>query len=438
MSAYEKEREKDRPKQVELSSEDAKTNQEQAKSRVESQFNSDKKSPATKSASSDIDRRKFFQSLLQNKNGSKLEATVPNTIPEESESEANSPNSPTRGEMPANSEDFTCAVETSVRTDNIHRECNGNEDEKVDHVEEGSSKVEDSLSATGVSSEVRGAEVAEQSMDQKASLSSDKEPNSDPSEHQIETSNISENNAKVETETDEQINSGTLNTKLSTDQLENSDNLVAGQPAELLPENENKENMENVPSNEKINGETLENRTTNDSTLPEQAIENRASFKAGGDLLDEKDKPKDDDSSLTIALKSSYIGAPCEANEDAQSSVRSREEIVDPSESVAKNEGKSLSQSEENHLENQPNGESSTSADNKPIHSGSANNASQSGAESSPTSSPAATAGTSDGDSKSTFRAYVNIPEYLWSPIHQRLLGDLLFSIESDVQVWRR
>lgn len=444
MSAYEKEKEKSHPKQVELSSEDEKANQEQAKSGVQTQPNSDKKSPAAKSASSDIDRRKFFQSLLQNKNGPKVEATVPNTIPEESESEANSPNSPTRGEIPASSEDSTTAVETSVRVDVIHRECNGNEDEKLEHAEERSSKVEDSLSATGVRSDVRGAEVAVQSMDQKADLP-DKEPNSDSSEHQIEVSNISENDVKVETETDEKINSATLSsteTKLAeTDQSENSDNLVDGQPAELPPENGNKENVENLSSSEKINGETPENkRTTHDSTLPEQATENQASFKAGEDLLNEKDKPKDVDNSLTIALKSSYIGAPCEANEDAQSSICSREESVDPSESVAKNEDKSSAQSKENRLENQPNGESfRTSADDKPIQPGSPSNASQSGAEWSPASpSSAATAGTSDGDSKSTYRAYVNIPEYLWSPIHQRLLGDLLFAIESDVQVWRR
>lgn len=30
------------------------------------------------------------------------------------------------------------------------------------------------------------------------------------------------------------------------------------------------------------------------------------------------------------------------------------------------------------------------------------------------------------------------IPEFLWSPIHQRLLADVLFAIESDLQVWRR
>lgn len=30
------------------------------------------------------------------------------------------------------------------------------------------------------------------------------------------------------------------------------------------------------------------------------------------------------------------------------------------------------------------------------------------------------------------------IPEFRWSPIHQRLLSDLLFSLETDIQVWRR
>lgn len=30
------------------------------------------------------------------------------------------------------------------------------------------------------------------------------------------------------------------------------------------------------------------------------------------------------------------------------------------------------------------------------------------------------------------------IPEFLWSPMHQRLLADVLFAIESDLHVWRR
>ena len=37
-------------------------------------------------------------------------------------------------------------------------------------------------------------------------------------------------------------------------------------------------------------------------------------------------------------------------------------------------------------------------------------------------------------DSRSMFR----IPEFRWSQMHQRLLTDLLFSIETDIQMWRR
>ncbi len=30
------------------------------------------------------------------------------------------------------------------------------------------------------------------------------------------------------------------------------------------------------------------------------------------------------------------------------------------------------------------------------------------------------------------------IPEFKWSPMHQRLLTDLLFALEADVHIWRR
>lgn len=38
-------------------------------------------------------------------------------------------------------------------------------------------------------------------------------------------------------------------------------------------------------------------------------------------------------------------------------------------------------------------------------------------------------------DSRSTI---FRIPEFRWSQMHQRLLTDLLFSIETDIQMWRR
>ena len=39
---------------------------------------------------------------------------------------------------------------------------------------------------------------------------------------------------------------------------------------------------------------------------------------------------------------------------------------------------------------------------------------------------------------KSKTRPYVDIPEFAWSPAHQRLLTELLFSVEKDLQVWKR
>jgi hypothetical protein len=40
----------------------------------------------------------------------------------------------------------------------------------------------------------------------------------------------------------------------------------------------------------------------------------------------------------------------------------------------------------------------------------------------------------SPGPTRPPFR----IPEFKWSYIHQRLLSDVLFSLETDIQVWRR
>lgn len=43
-----------------------------------------------------------------------------------------------------------------------------------------------------------------------------------------------------------------------------------------------------------------------------------------------------------------------------------------------------------------------------------------------------------DGSSSSPRSSMFRIPEFKWSHMHQRLLTDLLFSIETDVQMWRR
>ncbi|RMC13664.1 hypothetical protein DUI87_08741 [Hirundo rustica rustica] len=43
----------------------------------------------------------------------------------------------------------------------------------------------------------------------------------------------------------------------------------------------------------------------------------------------------------------------------------------------------------------------------------------------------------SDGQRRDARSAVFRIPEFKWSPMHQRLLTDLLFSIETDIQMWR-
>ena len=39
--------------------------------------------------------------------------------------------------------------------------------------------------------------------------------------------------------------------------------------------------------------------------------------------------------------------------------------------------------------------------------------------------------------SRPRVKPYVDIPEFTWSPLHQRLLTELLFAIENDIHVWR-
>ena len=436
MTSFEREKGKNTPKRVDLSSRAAENGPEQSKS-VDKAVNSTsgKTSPASKSTDSDTDRRKFFQSLLQSKND-----TLSNTIPEESES---GPNSPVQWETQAGNEgnkegaaekDVTDegATKMEATRDITPSECNG--DEKLKPSEEGSSNVEDSLSVTGVCSEIRGAEVAEEPVDHE-------EP-----DKVLNTEDVRESSDNEKTETDAAENaatsSSTENNLTENDQVDNRDESSDDKRTEASPEVE--ESNEKPPVNE---GESIEksgNRTESDSAPPKLITENNTNSKEGQDLFYDRDKPKDVDSSLTIAVKSSYIGAASEVAEHAQSNnevekIGEPEKKVVTSEDVAKSEEQSVAQSKESSVQN-PSVESLKSG--KPTQSSSPNTPSHTGAESSPTSTPsAASAATSNAGSpeqKSTYRAHVNIPEYLWSPVHQRLLGDLLFAIESDVHVWRR
>ncbi|KAM4709985.1 lipopolysaccharide-responsive and beige-like anchor protein [Discoglossus pictus] len=54
-----------------------------------------------------------------------------------------------------------------------------------------------------------------------------------------------------------------------------------------------------------------------------------------------------------------------------------------------------------------------------------------------PVLSEAERATTSDGQRRGSRSTMFRIPEFKWSMMHQRLLTDLLFSIETDIQMWR-
>lgn len=458
MTAFEREKAKNAPKRADPSSRAAVNSPEQTKPGEQAvNSTSDKKSPTVKSVDSDTDRRKFFQSLLQSKNGPKGETSLPKTIPEESESD---PNSPVQGERKAANDDSSGPQESGATQNVIPSECIEKGDKNVEPCEDRPANVEDSLSATGVSSDVRGAEVAKEPMEQGTDLpdkgldvgdggnsQAEKSNVEDVGSGEVEISNATESSGDDKTETDAtQI--GT--TSSSVEENKSTENDESDKRDELVDENKTGPSTERDESTEILSGNESEKlkipeiRTESDSTQPEQLNENNTDSKAGQDLLDEKVKPKDVDSGLTIAMKSSYIGATSEVSEDTQmksennEAVDSKEGVVS-SESVAKSYEQSVAQSNESSVQ-EPSVE--TSPVTKSSQPGSPSSPSQSGAESSPTSTPSgASASTSNAgspDQKSNYRAHVNIPEYLWSPVHQRVLGDLLFAIESDVQVWRR
>ena len=442
MSIFEREKARHTPKRVDLNSCATGSSTEQSKQVKIPVESTSVDSPGVKSTDSDTDRRKFFESLLQSKNGPKVETALPKMIPEESESNADSPVK--EGEKTSD-EDSNNTGEKDAAQDVIPSKSNG--DEALEPSEVRPSKVEDSLSATGVSSEVRGAEVAGESVNQSTDVP-DKGLNVEiVGESEAAKTNVTDESVKEGTDTESVENATKLPSPeddkvVESNKGDKSDELV--DESKTLPSTVTEESDEALSTNAREKRVKFDDRTASESHQAEQLIDNSTNSNEGQDLLDEKDKPKDVDSSLTIAVKSSYIGGAVGVSEDTQTNSENKdagdgEEKQVPSEGVAESEEQAVLQSKETDVQ-KPSVESLPVAE--PSQSGSPSSPVKTGTESSPSSTPsaasAATSNASSPDQKSTYRAHVNIPEYLWSPVHQRLLGDLLFAVESDVQVWRR
>lgn len=456
----------------------------------------DVKSPASNSTDSDNDRRKFFQSLLQSKNGPKVDA-LPKTIPEEIESGPNSlakaqgettaktlleqnesgpgspeqgqtettertlpeesengPNSTEKGQEKSTGEDTKDEAHTMDVQDVNNSECNE---------EDRSPSVKDSLSSTGLGSDLRGAEEAEEptgheepneGVRETTDVRESEEKNSSDILRSKYFANQSIHNEKTAADAAEDVSSLTsVEDKLSDHKQSDAKSDGVEKPivgdTETLPKADESANEPQVSERKHEDNDDKEslqdsgNQTEVSTSPPETATQKNTNSSEGQNLFYEKDKAKDVDNSLTIAVKSSYIGTASEVREDAQSEKDVKEDSDSQKKlvtsDVAPSEEQIVSQSTENSIQ-KPTVESLNNDNTS--QASSPNTHSETGTESSPTSTPSATsAATSNAGSpeqKPTYRAHVNIPEYLWSPIHQRLLGDLLFAIEADVQVWRR
>ena len=456
----------------------------------------DVKSPASNSTDSDNDRRKFFQSLLQSKNGPKVDA-LPKTIPEEIESGPNflakaqgettaktlpeqsesgpgsseqgqtettektlpdesesGPNSTEQGQEKSAGEDTKDEANTMDVQDVNNSECNE---------EDRSSRVEDSLSSTGLGSDLRVAEEAgeptgheepNEGVRDTTDVRESEEKNSNDIVRSKYFANQGIHNEKTTADAAEDASSLTsVEDKLSGDKQSEAKSEGAEKPivgdAEILPkgvESARETQVSEKKHEDNDDKESLQNsgnQTEVSTSPPETATQKNTNSSEGQNLFYEKDKAKDIDNSLTIAVKSSYIGAASEVREGSQSEKDVKEDTDSQKKlvtsDVAPSEEQIVSQSTENSIQ-KPTVESLNNDNTS--QASSPNKHSETGTESSPTSTPSATsAATSNAGSpeqKPTYRAHVNIPEYLWSPIHQRLLGDLLFAIEADVQVWRR
>lgn len=398
---------------------------------------SDQASLATKSTHNDADRRKFFQSLLQDKNTPAAGELLSSGIPEKRESNRSSP---VNGEENMIDSDFKNAAEKGELKNGIST-VQKEQEEKSEHSEDRPSQLGESLCVTGVNTELRGAQIADEKMDQDVELpemgSANEKASSD---NEPEKSNLAESHLNENSATESVEDTATLS-PLEGEEVNLNKEVNKAHPLEeesqVLPPVEAEGSADEFLSYDESKSPITSGRGP--IYLAQTSNENCAKSSEGQDLLNEKDKPRDVDNCLSIAVKSSYIGA-AETIEDENKT----EEPDDAAENVnsesindEENQNGPL-RSEENNI---PQNNVKATSNANPHQSGLTETPLEPVAESSPGSPPPtspATGSAGSNDQKLAYKAYVNIPEYLWSPVHQRLLGDLLFAIESDIQVWRR
>lgn len=304
---------------------------------------------------------------------------------------------------------------TNEETDPISNFCN----DDVDAVSSGqisppadTIKIEDeSRSTTGVESNIRGNEIAGSNSESKTVPgypvrvnSTDEDEGKDINVDQKDEDGTIKENIQNEPRTNEEDeNCATIDQSVDT-------NVVNGDQQEEDPESSGVETTENdaKPASTNKDVETVEENDNVKLESTENSIEQPSSTskKPSNQLLSEREA-KDQDGKLSLNMKSSFIGAGTSSPEEEKPKTNSQNENM-PTDGKASGSTNGAQSSENTSESSGPSSQASPARNGETANSG------------------------------DQYKAYINIPEFLWSSMHQRLLGDLLFAIESDLQVWRR
>ena len=358
----------------------------------------------------DGERKKFFVALLQSK--------TRQTIPEETEIEKLTSEN-TRSESPPYGENSSKVIdEKSIETpEKLPRSPNAEQTDR---------------GATGVVSDLRGAEVAEKFKvvsSGESDIINEKEQNINDSDslNELRSDKVDEDQSVVSTNVSN-LDSASSGNVSCPSKLENV------KPAEK-PDKQESDMKDNVSVVQIMvsNAEGVSNNTKTvaieeaRTVSPELKSENDGSdpiLKSGTELFAEM-KAKDETTDLSLSVKSSIIGSNIASTELKESNEVTE---IEQSTTVSLHSDETSSNNIPEMGTQSPKVQALGSLNKTPEDT-------EASREGSSTSSQGATAA---ADPAQNFKAHVHIPEFLWSPVHQRLLGDLMFAIEADIQVWRR
>ena len=182
---------------------------------------------------------------------------------------------------------------------------------------------------------------------------------------------------------------------------------------------------ETISDKPKLTVTATERSTSPELTRAAEGENARSSspVKSGPELFAEM-KAKDESTDLSVSLKSSVIGNSSVSSEQSELSAAAKADSVPPRPSSSPSVGSTQANEAKSPAKHQESGASDNSQGAVGGQRSTGGGAAEGAAESS--------------DPAEKFKAHVHIPEFLWSPVHQRLLGDLMFAIEADIQVWRR